>query len=240
MTCAMIDDVTAWCLLALLVALTTATGLSAVAVTVGAGALIAGFLIVTVRPVLQRLASSESPVAVPVVLAGLLVTATVTEWVGLHAVFGAFLYGMVLPGDTPLGNRVHATLHGLTMLLLLPLFFAYNGLRTEIGSLGTDLGLWAWCGAVLLIAIGGKLLSTAVTAVVMGADRQTALRLGALMNARGLTELIVLNIGLDLGVLSPALFTMLVLMALASTAMTTPLLRMSAPSRRRLLGSSRR
>jgi Kef-type K+ transport system membrane component KefB len=112
----------------------------------------------------------------------------------------------------------------LTTALLLPLFFAFSGLRTEIGLLGLDLGLWLWCLLILAVSVVGKLVGSALAARAVGVGKWHALQIGALMNCRGLTELVVLNVGLDLGVLNPTLFTMLVIMALVSTAMTAPLL----------------
>jgi Kef-type K+ transport system membrane component KefB len=158
------------------------------------------------------------------VLVTALVCALATEWIGVHAIFGAFLCGLVFPVDSPPIRRIGETIGGLTVVLLLPLFFAYSGLRTEVGVLGTDPVLWLWCVLILAVAVLGKMAGSALAARSVGTPWRRSLQIGALMNCRGLTELVVLNIGLDLGVLSPTLFTMLVLMALVSTAMTGPLL----------------
>jgi Kef-type K+ transport system membrane component KefB len=221
LTCAVVDDVTAWILLALVVALVVGGSLGGVALT---AALTVGFVAVlwlAVRPALVRV-DPRGGRLVPLALVGLLVCALATAWIGVHAVFGAFIFGLVVPRDQVWSDRLGNALGGLTTTVLLPLFFAVNGLRTDIGQLGTDPVLWLWCAGVLLVATVGKFAGSAAAAMAAGVRWPAAVQIGALMNCRGLTELIVLNIGLDLGVLSPALFTMLVIMALVSTAMATP------------------
>jgi Kef-type K+ transport system membrane component KefB len=236
MTSAMLADVTAWCLLALTLALAGRSSASSVVTAPAATGAVAALLVFGVRPILRRLPQQgRVPTqGVTLVLAGLLLTAAVTEWAGVHAVFGAFLYGLVFPSDSALGRAVRARLEGVTGVLLLPLFFAHTGLRTDIGLLGVRAGRWAWLVVILVVACAGKFAGAAGAARLVGMGARDALRLGALMNCRGLTELIVLNIGLSLGMITPELFTMLVLVALASTAMTAPILRRrTAPQRRR-------
>jgi Kef-type K+ transport system membrane component KefB len=227
MTCALVDDVTAWCLLAFVTGLVAAGSLSSLAVTVGLTVVFAVVLLFVVRPWLARstgrLTGKRPEAGVPLVLVAVLLCALATEWIGVHAIFGAFLCGLTFPVDSPALRRIGDTIGGLTVVLLLPLFFAYSGLRTEIGVLGTDPVLWLWCVLILAVAVLGKLAGSALAARSVGTPWRRSLQIGALMNCRGLTELVVLNIGLDLGVLSPTLFTMLVLMALVSTAMTGPL-----------------
>ncbi|MBF9134459.1 cation:proton antiporter [Plantactinospora sp. S1510] len=222
LTCAVVDDVTAWLLLALVVALVVAGSAAGVLTTVALTAAFVAVLWFGVRPLLWRIEAGRHGGPVPLGLVGLLLCALATEWIGVHAVFGAFLFGLVFPAESRWGRRLDDAVGGLTLTLLLPLFFASNGLRTELGLLGTDPAGWLWCALVLLVAVVGKFAGSAVAARVAGTSWPEALQIGALLNCRGLTELIVLNIGLDLGVLSPELFTMLVVMALASTAMAAP------------------
>lgn len=227
LTCAVVDDVTAWCLLALVVALVTASSLVGVLVTVAAAATFAAVLFLAFRPLLASLAGITSDATLrrlaPLALVGVLLCAMVTERIGVHAMFGAFMFGLVFPRGNAAATWLHDNTGGLVGALMLPLFFAYSGLRTDIGLLGGDATLWLWCGVVLLVAVLGKLGSAAVAARGVGENWNTSLRIGTFMNCRGLTELIVLNVGLDLGVLSPTMFTILVIMALVSTAMTAPL-----------------
>lgn len=227
LTCALVADVTAWTLLALVVALATASSLTGVLVTVALTAVFVALLLVTVRPLLVRLTNRLNPArqraAAPLALVAVLLCAMATDWIGVHAMIGAFLFGMIFPRDNAITDWMHDKIGGLTTALMLPLFFAYSGLRTEIGLLGTDPELWLWCGFILVVAVVGKLVGSAVAAKAVGETWNRSLQVGTLMNCRGLTELVVLNIGLDLGVLSTTLFTMLVLMALVSTAMAAPL-----------------
>jgi Kef-type K+ transport system membrane component KefB len=227
MTSATAGDAVSWCLLAVVPLLLagTAPAEPAAVVAVVLGGLVAAALIAAARPCLRRLAAAGTgPYAVPVVLAGVLLSAAATEWAGVHAIVGAFLFGVAFPGDSLLGRRVRSVLEGLLAALLLPLFFAYSGLRTDLGLLTTP-SLWAWCVVVLLVAVGAKLGAVWLAARLAGADRTAAARLGVLLNCRGLTELVVLGIGLELGVIHGPTFTIFVVMALLSTAMTTPLLR---------------
>ncbi|MFE0251640.1 cation:proton antiporter [Streptomyces sp. NPDC059010] len=226
LTCAVVDDVTAWTLLALVVALVTGGSAAAVLVT---AALTVGFtavLFLVVRPLLIRaestLAVRHPDHAVALALVGLLGCAALTERIGVHAVFGAFMFGLVVPADSRWVAALRGRLGGLTMILLVPLFFAVSGLRTEIGLLGADPVAWLWCGLVLVAGVLGKFAGSAAAARAVGTGWRRSGQIGALMNCRGMTELIVLNVGLNLGVLSPTLFTMLVIMAFVSTALTTP------------------
>lgn len=230
LTCALIDDVSAWCLLALVVALVTASSVFGVLGTLLLTAVFTAVLVLGVRPLLARFAGRASEhglrTAAPVALVGVLLCAMTTEWAGVHAMFGAFLFGLVFPRDNAMAEWLREKAGGLTVALMLPLFFAYSGLRTDIGLLAEDGTLWLWCGAILVVAVAGKLGGSAVAARVAGESWRRSLQVGALMNCRGLTELVVLNIGLEIGVLSPTMFTMLVIMALVSTAMTAPMVRL--------------
>jgi Kef-type K+ transport system membrane component KefB len=227
LTCALVDDVTAWTLLALVVALVTASSLVGVLVTIGLTAAFVAVLFLVVRPLLARavtrISASMLRTTAPLALVAVLISAMVTERIGVHAMFGAFLFGLIFPRGNVVADWLEEKIGGLTTALMLPLFFAYSGLRTQLGLLGAHTELWLWCGLILLVAMAGKLGGSAVAARAVGESWNHALQVGTLMNCRGLTELVVLNVGLDLGVLSPTLFTMLVIMALVSTAMAAPL-----------------
>ncbi len=226
LTCAAVDDVTAWCLLALVVGVVQAGGSSIFAVTLLTAGFIA-FMFLAVRPLFARLTASAkghvSPGALALTLASIVAAAWTAEAIGIHAIFGAFLLGAVIPHDSALAGRLERGLGGLVTALILPAFFALTGLRTEIGLVSGGYE-WAICGVIVLVATAGKFGGTVVAALLTGLDRRHAAGLGILMNTRGLMELIVLNVGLDLGVISPVLFAMMVLMALATTIATTPVL----------------
>jgi Kef-type K+ transport system membrane component KefB len=228
LTCAAIDDVTAWCLLALVVGVVQASAGSALATIVLTLAFIAT-MFVGVRPVVARLIRSAgeretSRGVIALTIAAMLVSALITESIGVHAIFGAFLLGAVIPHDSRLAHAMVGSLETLVTVLLLPAFFAFAGMRTQIGLL-TGAGPWIACGLIILVATVGKAAGTFVAARLTGMSSRDAAGLGVLMNTRGLMQLIVLNVGLDLGVISPTLFTMMVLMALATTMATTPVLR---------------
>jgi Kef-type K+ transport system membrane component KefB len=227
LSCAAVDDATAWCLLAIVASLASArgSGLSTLGLTAAYVALMLRF----VRPLVQRLVrSEESPsrranIAVPGVFLLLLASALVTEWIGIHALFGAFLFGTLIPESGGLARRLSGKLGGLVKVFLLPVFFASSGLRTEVALLG-DGRAWLLCALIVLVAFIGKLGGVFVTARLLGMEGRQAAALGVLMNTRGLMELIVLNVGLDFGIISSSLFTMMVLMALTTTMAAGPLL----------------
>jgi Kef-type K+ transport system membrane component KefB len=223
---AAIGDVTAWCLLAFVVGVVQSDAGGAVRVAL----LTLGFVAVVfavVRPVVSRLArrrDGPTSATVAAVLLGLLVAALFTEAIGVHALFGAFLFGVVIPHDSALARALQGRFERPVTLLLLPAFFALTGMRTEIGLL-SGWHDWTTCGLVVLVATAGKLGGTTTAARLAGIGWREAASLGVLMNTRGLMEIIVLSVGLDLGVISPTLFTMFVLMALITTLATTPVLR---------------
>lgn len=239
LTCAVIDDVTAWTLLALVVALVTASSMTGVLLTVALMGLFVLVLLTMVRPLLARFVARATPSKLtsvaPLMLVAVLLCAMCTEWIGVHAMFGAFLFGVVFPRGNVAARWLHDKVGGLTSALMLPVFFAYSGLRTDIGLIAGDAGLWLWCGVILVVAVLGKLAGSAIAARAVGETWNRSLQVGTLMNCRGLTELVVLNVGMDIGVLSPTLFTMLVIMALVSTAMSGPLVTWLA--RRERVGS---
>jgi Kef-type K+ transport system membrane component KefB len=227
LACALVDDVTAWSLLALVVALVTASSKLDFVLVITLAMLFALVMVTVVRPLLRRLGSARLARMHEPFLSGVLVlvllSALATEKIGVHAIFGAFVLGLMCPRGVEPFEWVREHIGALTTTLLLPLFFVFSGLRTDLGLLGSDLGLWLWCLLVFGVAVLGKLGGSALAARAVGMDWRESLQLGALMNCRGLTELVVLNVGLDLGVLSRTMFTMLVLMALVSTAMTSPI-----------------
>jgi Kef-type K+ transport system membrane component KefB len=168
------------------------------------------------------------PALLSLVLVSMFVAALLTEIVGLHALFGAFLAGVAVGGAVDLRDPVRRAIEPLSAAVLVPVFFAYSGLRTEIG-LVRGLEGWVVCAVIIATAVAGKLGGTAIAARWTGMAWRESLALGALMNTRGLMELIVLNVGYDLGILSPALYTMMVVMALATTCMTGPILGALSP-----------
>ena len=232
-TCAAVDDVTAWSILAFVVAITTAGGAVETLLAIVALSVMFVLLMIFVgRPVLQRVVHPDtmrdtlSKGRIAIVLAVLLSSALVTEIIGIHALFGAFVAGPIMPIGGTFRAVLRDRLESISSVFLLPLFFAYTGLRTHIGLLD-DVGSWAICLAIIVVATTGKLGGTVVAARWTGLPWRDSLALGALMNTRGLMELIALNVGYDLGILTPEIFAMMVLMALVTTAMTGPLLSLS-------------
>lgn len=227
--CAAVDDVTAWCVLAAVVAIVKADALTGALVTVLlAGAFIA-FMLLAVKPLTTRWfgvpggGEQRAKSLLAGALSFLFLSALATEVIGIHALFGAFLAGVAMPADAGVRAYLKSRLEALGSIFLLPLFFAFTGLRTEVGLLA-DPRSWLICLALIVVAITGKLAGSMLAARATGLSWNDSFALGALMNTRGLVELIVLNLGYDLGILSPSIFTMLVLMALATTFMTGPLL----------------
>lgn len=241
-TCAAVDDVTAWCILAFVVSIVRATGLLDAALTTILALTYIGVMLLAVRPLLRRIAErggsrdtlSQNIVAGAFVL--LLLSSLATELIGIHALFGAFLLGAIVPREAGFAHAIAEKLEDFVVVLLLPLFFAYSGLRTEIGLLNSP-EAWLQCALIILVACAGKYGGSVLAARFVGMKWPEANAVAILMNTRGLMELIVLNIGLDLGVISPALFTMMVLMALVTTYMTTPILHRVYPEER-LRGTS--
>ena len=158
-----------------------------------------------------------------ILFVAMLLSAMTTEYIGIHAIFGAFLLGAVIPHDSRVTAGLTHRLNDVISVLFLPAFFAFTGMRTQVALIsgGQD---WAICGLILLCACVGKFGGSLAAGKLTGLSWRDASALGVLMNTRGLVELIALNIGLDLGVISPTLFAMLVIMALATTFLTTPIL----------------
>jgi K+:H+ antiporter len=234
--CAAVDDVTAWSLLALVVTLVTAGGIgSALLFTMLALVTFVALMIWILRPLLKQVFQGPNqPMTrgrMALTLVVLLAAALTTELIGIHALFGAFLAGVIMPPSEHLRRQLRERLESLSTVFLLPIFFAFTGLRTEIGLLN-GLTNWLVCGGIIVVAIVGKLVGSMLAARWTGSTWHDAFVLGALMNTRGLMELIALNVGYDLGILTPRTFTMLVVMALVTTAMTGPLVGMASRARR--------
>ena len=228
LTCAAIADVLAWCMLAFVVSVSEATPRGAV-LTVTLTALYIALMLTVGRrlagAVIARLDASRDigQQTVAVVLVAVLLSAVATEFIGVHAIFGAFLLGAILPHQSAVARHVPERIEDVVRILFLPAFFAFTGLRTEIGLVETA-DDWLMCAVIIAIATAGKFGGTALAARLTGIAWRDSAALGILMNTRGLVELIVLNIGLDLGVITPRLFAMLVIMALVTTMMTSPIL----------------
>jgi Kef-type K+ transport system membrane component KefB len=227
LACAAVDDVTAWCLLAFVVSVVKARaagGLLTAGLTLGYIA-----AIISVRPLLLRFIQkydSDGGVSrnmLTAVLLGLLLSALATEYIGIHAVFGAFALGAIIPADSKIARDLLHRLEDFVVVLFLPTFFAYTGMRTHVGLVG-GASEWLLCLLIIVTACVGKFGGSFAAARISGIGWRDSAALGVLMNTRGLMELIVLNIGLDLKVISPTLFAMLVIMAIVTTMATTPIL----------------
>lgn len=229
-TCAAIDDVTAWCVLATVIAIVKAGSLLSALFTIVLAILFVVVMLRLVKPWLRKLSFrtllvrktlDKSVIAIAFFI--LLLSAYFAEIIGIHALFGAFLAGVIMPQNLHLKESLTDKLEDISVLILLPIFFAFTGLRTHIGLLNEG-HLWATCGLILFVAVVGKVAGSTFSAKLVGQSWKDAFTIGALMNTRGLMELIVLNIGYDLGVLSPEIFAIMVLMALSTTFMTGPFL----------------
>lgn len=236
LTCAAVDDVTAWCVLALAIAVARTGSINGAFPTIIFALLYIGFMVTAGRWFLTRVATYYertkrlNQLLLAGIYMGVVASALITELIGIHLIFGAFLLGAVMPKNADLVREIAEKTEDFVLIFLLPVFFAYSGLRTQIGLLNSP-QLWFLCLIILAVAIAGKYVGTYIAARVGGIENREASALGWLMNTRGLTELIVLNIGLSLGVISPLLFTMLVIMALVTTFMTSPLLEWTYPKR---------
>lgn len=237
LTCAAVDDVTAWCILAVAIAVARHGSIDQQAVlTIIESIVYIGFMFTVGRWFLKRLSKHHrrtgrlSQLVLAVIYMGVVSSALITEFIGIHLIFGAFLLGAVMPKDEELVRELAIKTEDFVLIFLLPVFFAYSGLKTQIGLLNSP-KLWLLSALILLVAIGGKYTGAYVAARISGIDKRESSALGWLMNTRGLTELIVLNIGLELKVITPLLFTMLVIMALVTTFMTSPLLEWTYPKR---------
>ncbi|WP_343615839.1 cation:proton antiporter [Flavobacterium sp.] len=228
-TCAAADDITAWCILAVVIAIVKAGSFGSAIYTVLLALGYVFLMIKVVRPFLKRIGdlyAATDKLSKPIVaifFLTLVVSSYLTEIIGIHALFGAFIAGAIMPENIRFRNLFIEKVEDVALVLLLPLFFVFTGLRTQIGLLNEPY-LWKIAGLIFLVAVAGKFLSSTLAAKFVGQSWKDSLSIGALMNTRGLTELVALNIGYDLGVLTPELFSMMVIMALATTFMTGPTL----------------
>jgi Kef-type K+ transport system membrane component KefB len=228
-TCAAADDITAWCILAVVIAIVKAGSFTSSLYVIGLAILYVIIMLKVVRPFLKRvgdLNSTRESLNKPVVaifFITLLISAYAAELIGIHALFGAFLAGAIMPENNKFRNIFIEKVEDVAIIVLLPLFFVFTGLRTQIGLLN-DPALWKITGLIIAVAVAGKFFGSALAAKFVGQSWKDSLAIGALMNTRGLMELVVLNIGYDLGVLSTEIFTMMVIMALVTTFMTGPAL----------------
>jgi len=237
--CAATGDVTAWGLLAFVVAVARSSDFRSAAFCLGLVMVFVAVMFGLVRPNLPRwLGEDAIENAAPsrgllaTVVALVLASAVCTQLLGIRALFGSFVAGLIIPQHGGFRGKLGVRIESLSSVFFLPVFFAFSGLRTEIGLLkgATD---WLICGAIIAIATIGKLGGSALAARLVKIPWRESLQLGALMNTRGLMELIALNLGYELHILSQRLFSMLVLMALATTIMTGPLLTLFGQRRRR-------
>jgi len=228
-TCAAADDVTAWCILAAVIAIVKAGSFISALYTLILAISYVLLMIKVIRPFLKRIGdlyTSRENLSKPIVAIFfiiLIASAYATEAIGIHALFGAFMAGAIMPENVKFRSIFIEKIEDVALVLLLPLFFVFTGLRTEIGLLN-DPYLWSITGLIILVAVTGKFIGSALAAKFVGQNWRDSLAIGALMNTRGLMELVVLNIGYDLGVLSPEIFAMMVIMALLTTFMTGPAL----------------
>jgi Kef-type K+ transport system membrane component KefB len=229
LACASIDDVTAWCILALVISIVQSTGLSQALLTFGLTILFIAVMLLLIKPRLEVIVEQrlQSPAKASLTLSGILAfalgCALFTETIGIHALFGGFLAGVVMPSTPVVQTFLRDRIESFSTAVLLPLFFVFTGLRTQI-TLLNDLNSWLICLAIIVVAVAGKLVGSMLMARWTRMSWHDSFAIGILMNTRGLIELVVLNIGYDLGILSGRIFAMMVMMALATTFMTAPLL----------------
>ncbi len=227
--CAATDDVSAWCILAVVIAIAKAGAIASALFTIILAMVFVTLMLLVIKPFLAKVfskqLSKEDPGKLTVAFSflTLLCSAYIAELIGIHALFGSFLAGVIMPQNINFKQKITEKLEDVSVLVLLPIFFAFTGLRTQIGLLN-DSHAWVAFGFILLVAVGGKFGGSTFASKFAGQSWKNSIMLGALMNTRGLMELIVLNIGYDLGILSPQIFAMMVLMALATTLMTGPCL----------------
>ena len=228
-TCAAVDDITAWCLLAAVIAIAKAGTFVSSLYVIFFAVVYVILMFKLVRPFLQRVADLQtskniiSKSIIGIFFLVLFLSSYLTSIIGIHPLFGAFLAGVIMPPNINLRKLFIDKIEDISLVILLPLFFVYTGLNTRIGLLN-DGYLWMICGIIILIATTGKLVGGALVSRFIGFDWKSSMTIGALMNTRGLMELVVLNIGYDLGILTPEVFAMMVVMALVTTFMTSPLL----------------
>ncbi len=227
LTCAAADDLTAWCILAAVIALVKSGSSLSVLYTIALAIVYVLIMLKIIRPYLEKLSTTyydkatkrKGIIALFFIL--LIISSYITSVIGVHALFGAFMAGVIMPSSFDFRQIVIDKIEDVSIILLLPLFFVITGLRTQIGLINQG-HLWITFGWILLVAVAGKFGGSAIAARMVGQSWKDSLSIGVLMNTRGLMQLIVLNIGYDLGILTPEIFAMMVLMALVTTFMTGP------------------
>ncbi len=223
--CAAINDITAWCLLAVIIAVVKAGSFASSIYTIVFAIAYVFLMISVVRPFLKKIVSSSksdislNKTLVVIVFLVLLISSFITETIGIHALFGAFMAGTIMPENIRFRKLFIEKIEDVALVLFLPIFFVISGLKTEIGLIDNS-NLWELTGIIIAVAIAGKFIGSAAAAKFVGQSWKDSLTLGTLMNTRGLMEIVVLNIGYDLGVLNAEIFVMLILMALTTTFMT--------------------
>lgn len=229
LTCAAADDLTAWCILAAVIALVKSGSSFSVFFTIGLAIVYVLIMLKMVRPFLEKLSTvydkkekRRTPI-IALFFILLIISSYVTSVIGIHALFGAFMAGVIMPSSFSFRKIIIDKIEDVSIILLLPLFFVITGLRTQIGLINEGY-LWITFGWILLVAVAGKFGGSALAARMVGQSWKDSFSIGVLMNTRGLMQLIVLNIGYDLGILTPEIFAMMVLMALVTTFMTGPAL----------------
>lgn len=229
LTCAAVDDVTAWCLLASITAIATAGNEKTALLTVGLAILYALFMLKIIRPIIQKYSKAYFSVKrlhktiVAMIFVAMFASSFITHIIGIHELFGAFMAGVIMPREFIFRENFVEKIEDVSIVLLLPIFFIFSGLRTQIGLIN-DWSGWLVCLGVILVAIAGKFGGCLAASRRVGENWKDSLSIGVLMNTRGMMELIVLNIGYELGILTSKIFTILVLMALVTTFLTNPCL----------------
>ncbi len=228
-TSAAINDMTAWGILAIIVAIANANAINGALFTIFLSLVFVLTMLLVIRPLLNKIArkytvpETISKQVVALVLSTMLLSSWITEVIGIHALFGAFMAGVIIPDNEKFKRIMAEKIEDISLVLLLPLFFVFTGLRTQIGLLNSP-DLWLIASLVIAVAVASKFIGSAFAAKITGKNWKDSLLIGALMNTRGLIELVALNIGYDIGILSPEIFTILVLVALVTTFMTGPLM----------------
>lgn len=226
---AAINDITAWGILAIVVAIANAHAINGAIFTIFLSLAYLVTMLLVIRPLLNKIArkytvpETISKQVVALVLSTMLLSSWITEVIGIHALFGAFMAGVIIPDNEKFKRIMAEKIEDISLVLLLPIFFVFTGLRTQIGLLNSP-DLWLIAALVIAVAVASKFIGSALAAKLTGINWKESLLIGALMNTRGLIELVALNIGYDIGILSPEIFTILVLVALVTTFMTGPLM----------------
>jgi Kef-type K+ transport system membrane component KefB/nucleotide-binding universal stress UspA family protein len=235
LTVGAVDDVTAWCMLAVVITVARDTPIGQALLLIGILMVFIAFMLKAVRPVMARVSryyerrGALSGTFLAALFIGLLASALITDKLKIHVIFGAFIFGAIMPHDSGFVRDLTGKLEDFSVVFLLPFFFTFSGIRTDIFAIGGDVKKWLMTLAILAVAILGKWGGSKLAARFVGLEWREAGALGVLVNCRGLTELIILNIGLQLGVLSPGIFAMLVIMAVVTTLMTEPALTIYYP-----------